>query len=51
MTPAEVLSIDDEYTAYCFNEACAVVMMHMDNGEEPVYRTHYSRFSDFYSQF
>lgn len=35
--PSEVLNISDEYTAFCFDEACASIMARMQNGEEPVF--------------
>lgn len=47
-TPAELLYLDDEYTAYCFNEACAIIMSHMDNKEEPLFETKYSSFTELY---
>lgn len=48
-TPAEILSISDQYTAYCFNEACAVIMSHMDNKEEPTFTSRYKSFTDLYN--
>ena len=33
--PSEVMSIKDEYTAYCFNEACINVLMRIKNKETP----------------
>nr|DAD89376.1 MAG TPA: hypothetical protein [Podoviridae sp. ctiJY10] len=41
----------DEYTAYCFDEACAYIMNKIDSEEEPVFRTKYRSFSDLYSQY
>lgn len=35
--PSQVLSIQDEYTAFCFNEACACILMHLMNDEKPHY--------------
>lgn len=56
--PSVILNIDDEYTAYCFNEACANLMMRLKADEKPVYREQkkenenkrnsYSNFSNFY---
>lgn len=47
-TPAEVLSIHDEYTAYCLNEACAIIAGKIDQKEEPCFEVHYSSFSELY---
>lgn len=51
--PSEVLGIKDDYTAFCFNEACAVITMKLKDGEVPHYgvmtkQDKYSSFSDFY---
>ena len=55
--PSQVMSIDDEYTAYCFNEACMNVLTRLKNNETPHYVTleqgkenqqSYHNFSDFY---
>lgn len=50
-TPSELLSIDDEYTAYCLDEACAYIMGRLDKGDEMVFHRHYNSFSEIYSQF
>lgn len=47
-TPSEMLSLTDPYTAYCFNEACACIMKHLDDKEEPVFEVRYSRASELY---
>lgn len=49
--PSELLHIDDEYTAYCLDEACAYIMTKMDNGEEPVFKQKYSSFSELYKNY
>lgn len=54
--PSEVMSIKDEYTAYCFNEACLNVLLRVKNEEKPHYITlkqgeeqkSFSNFTDFY---
>lgn len=51
MRPSSLLGIDDYYTAYCFDEACAYIMTRIDNKEEPVFQRKYSSFSELYSQF
>ena len=33
--PSEILGIDDEYTAYCLDEACALIVSKIDNDEKP----------------
>lgn len=35
--PGEVMGIDDPYTAFCFNEACAYILSRIRAGEEPHY--------------
>lgn len=62
--PSEILFIEDEYVAYCFNEACFYLMMRLKNGDKPNYRkfeeqerlskqgkTSYSNFKDFYKNY
>lgn len=49
--PSEVLYIKDEYTAYCFDEACALIRIKLENGEEPVFpeietKKHYTSYSE-----
>lgn len=41
----------DEYTAYCFDEACAYIASRVDAGDEPQFEVHYSSFSALYSQY
>lgn len=55
--PSVLLGIDDDYTAFCFNEACAEIRIRLSQGEKPVYRTNkskvkeYRSFKDFYKQY
>lgn len=42
---------DDPYTAFCLDEACAYILQKLDNGEEPMFKTHYSSFSQLYAKF
>lgn len=50
--PSTLMGDDlDEYTAYCFDEACAFIMNKLDLGEEPCFHTKYHSFSDLYSQY
>lgn len=51
------MGIEDEYTAFCFNEACALIVTKLKNDEKPIVRFDernkkvYSRPSDFYKKF
>lgn len=60
--PSQIIGIDpeDDYTAYCFNEACCYISQKIDQGEEPNFNIpdfykakpkHYKTFGDFYSKF
>lgn len=57
--PSEVLGIEDSYTAFCFNEACCLLSIRLENleeGEQPNYiddedvdgSMEYKSFKDFY---
>lgn len=50
-TPSEIMRIDDEYTAFCFDEACEEIMYRISKGEKPIFRSKYKSFADFYKQF
>lgn len=49
--PSEIMAIKDEYTAFCFDEACEEIMYRLSKDEQPVFRSEYKSFSDFYKQF
>ena len=58
--PSEIMGIEDDYTAFCFNEACSIISVKLHNEEKPVYREQkqegeqkkvYHNFSDFYKDF
>ena len=49
--PSEVMAIDDGYTAFCLDEACAELFLHLQKGEEPRFRHNYTKASDFYKKF
>ena len=53
--PSQILGITDEYTAYCLNEACAVIRYRLENGEEPVLEVrqskHYTLPSEVYAMY
>lgn len=57
--PSEILRIEDEYTAFCFDEACSNIISHLINGDEPVYvrqslsresGRHFNTMSEFFNQ-
>lgn len=33
--PSDILGIEDAYTAFCFDEACAYIIKRISDGEEP----------------
>jgi hypothetical protein len=45
--PSEVLSIKDEFTAYCFDEAMTFIEAKMRDGEEPHYSKKYKSFGEY----
>ena len=53
--PSQLLGIEDEYTAFCFDEACCEIIARLKNEEIPKYRTtqnnEYSSFEEFYKQY
>ncbi|MBS5952583.1 hypothetical protein [Paraclostridium bifermentans] len=36
--PSEILSIDDKYVAFCFDEACMYISSELENGNEPKWK-------------
>lgn len=51
--PSAILHIEDDYTAFCFDEACSEIIARIEAGEEPVWKSEwehksYSKFSDLY---
>lgn len=46
--PSEFLGIEDHYTAYCFDEACAVIQGRIENNETPKFKVKYKSFTDIY---
>ena len=49
--PSELMSIEDEYTAYCFNEACSFILGELEAGKEIQFKKQYTSFSQLYSQY
>jgi hypothetical protein len=48
--PSSILSIEEEYTKYCFDEACAYIIAMMEKGETPVFVKEHKSFSDLYKE-
>lgn len=54
--PSELMGRVDEYTAFCFDEACAYIIAKLQNDEKPRYKEwgviekHYKNFSDMYKE-
>lgn len=52
--PHTILNIDNDYTAYCFDEACFFLLQALESGKELKFKTiqktqnHYKSFSDMY---
>ena len=35
--PSEILRIEDEYTSYCFDEACEYILSQLDEEKKPIF--------------
>ena len=35
--PSEILRIQDEYTSYCFDEACEYILSQLDEEKKPIF--------------
>lgn len=42
------MMVEDPYTAFCFDEACAWIQSRIDAGEEPHFKKEYKSFSALY---
>ena len=51
--PSEIMCIDDEYTAFCFDEACSSIeeMLRDKDVPSPQFTVKYESFSDLYKQY
>lgn len=55
--PSDLMGIEDAYTAFCFNEACAFIIKQIKDGKEPVVSinntggSEYKRPSDLYKKY
>jgi hypothetical protein len=49
--PSEILKIEEEFVAYCFDEVCAFIIAKKESGESPKFikEVKKSSFSEFYS--
>jgi hypothetical protein len=46
--PSAFMGVEDEYTAYCLDEACAYITARLEKGETPTFEKHYTSFKDMY---
>ena len=49
--PSELMSIEDEYTAYCLNEVCTFILGELEAGKEIQFKHEYTSFSQLYAQY
>lgn len=54
--PSELLEIEDAYTAFCFDEAVAVIIQKLKDGKKPIIKEKvkarkYSKPSDVYNKY
>lgn len=49
--PSELLGIENDYVAYCFDEACAYIMNRIDKKEEIYFEKHYTSFTELYKDY
>ena len=54
--PSELIGIKDDYTAFCFDEACAFIIKQIKDGKEPIMRVEsdkivYNKPSDLYRKY
>lgn len=36
--PSEIMGIEDLYSAFCFDEACAYIVKQIEDGKEPIFK-------------
>ena len=49
--PSTLFGITDPYTAYCLDEACTLITVKIEGGEEPQFVRKYTSFKDIYSKY
>ena len=47
--PSILVEIDDCYTAYCFDEACAYIVRQLENEKEPRFMSKHKSFREIYA--
>lgn len=47
-SPSQLLHVEEDYAAWCLDEACFFVKRKIDEGEEPLFKKAYKSFSDVY---
>ena len=47
--PSVLLCVEDEYTAYCLDEACAYILIRVEKGDKPKFERRYASFREMYS--
>ena len=45
------MAIEDDYTAYCLDEACGYIVSEMMNGKEPKFEVKFTSLRDMYSHY
>lgn len=48
--PSKVLGIEDDYAAFCFDEACQYIEGRLMAGDKPVYAREVKSMKDFYKE-
>lgn len=48
--PSELLAIEDQYAAFCFDEACLYIRSRMQAGEQPQHKTKVASMKEFYAR-
>ena len=43
--------MEDEYTAFCFDEACGLILDKLESGEEIRFQQKFSSFSELYANY
>lgn len=60
LRPSQIIGVEDDYTAFCFDEACAFIRAKLEAGEKPHYKVfreeqevvqEYESFTEFYKDY
>ena len=49
--PSEILRIKDEYSAFCFDEACNLIIKNLQDGKKAIFDEDYKKSNDDYYNF